>query len=187
MAHIWFRFHARRRVARISLLPILSNPLTSTRYNDYLQLSPKSEWYVETNNGDPRSLLHLHCVMCESSGTYLMSDILAIVGDIIQRMRWDFGWRFADTCRHLKAPWRHLEGSLRTLADTLKTPWRHLLINAKVGRRLQPPHHGCLQGSPKGWIEHSNGDSAWDMSRTVTWTWHRSTRQIITDDHLIVV
>lgn len=67
MAHIWFRFHARRRVARISLLPILSNPLTSTRYNDYLQLSPKSEWYVETNNGDPRSLLHLHCVMCESS------------------------------------------------------------------------------------------------------------------------
>ena len=122
-----------------------------------------------------------------SPGTYLMSDILAIVGDIIQRMRWDFGWRFADTCRHLKAPWRHLEGSLRTLADTLKTPWRHLLINAKVGRRLQPPHHGCLQGSPKGWIEHSNGDSAWDMSRTVTWTWHRSTRQIITDDHLIVV
>ena len=41
---LWFRFHARRRVARISLLPILSNPLTSTRYNDYLQLSPKSEW-----------------------------------------------------------------------------------------------------------------------------------------------
>ena len=27
----------------------------------------------------------------------------------------------------LKAPWRHLEGSLQTLADTLKTPWRHLL------------------------------------------------------------
>ena len=64
MAHIWFRFHARRRVARISLLPILSNPLTSTRYNDYLQLSPKSEWYVETNNGDLRTLAsHLHLLV----------------------------------------------------------------------------------------------------------------------------
>ena len=68
MAHIWiwFRFHARPpRRARISLLPILSNPLTSTRYNDYLQLSPKSEWYdVETNNGDPRSLA-IFIFLCE--------------------------------------------------------------------------------------------------------------------------
>ena len=65
MAHIWFRFHARPpRRARISLLPILSNPLTSTRYNDYLQLSPKSEWYVETNNGDLRSLA-IFIFLCE--------------------------------------------------------------------------------------------------------------------------
>ena len=59
-----FPFHARRRVVRISLLPILPNPLTSTRYNDYLQLSPKSEWYVETNNGDLRTLAsHLHLLV----------------------------------------------------------------------------------------------------------------------------
>ena len=59
-----FPFHVRRRVVRISLLPILPNPLTSTRYNDYLQLSPKSEWYVETNNGDPRSLA-IFIFLCE--------------------------------------------------------------------------------------------------------------------------